>query len=187
MLTCPPDDSPDMPPDTLVPTPTLSPPTKYQGGFVMFLNYGYEIYGDVQLRVGGYLADQTAKYTHGQMSEMILMDVYADSSHPKVNPTDAIPFMGHVADSPPSVIAGRAYIDGKYAPDGTIVTAWANGEEIVDARTTVVNNPAPMTESKLLRILQAEIPQPSPLPFFHQTKLIHSLRRTNSTLILERW
>ena len=42
---------------------------------------------------------------------------------------------------PPHIIAGRAYINGGYAPDGTVVTAWIGGEEIVEARTTVINNP----------------------------------------------
>jgi hypothetical protein len=130
----------------------------------MLLSTGFNISGDIQFKIGGYVASQTMSYSNS--SEMILLDLYADSSQSKVT-IDSYPKseVGRRSESMvPTVIAGRAYIDGNYAPDGTVVTAWTNGEEIVETRTTVVNNPTPLAEPKLLSILQTEIPPTSPLP-----------------------
>jgi hypothetical protein len=94
---------------------------------------------------------------------MQLLDLYATSTNSEV-PYTAQTGSGCGAGIPPYVLAGRAYIGGHYAPDGTVVTAWIGGEEIIEFRTTVVNNPTPLAEPKLLSILQTEIPPPSPLP-----------------------
>ena len=69
----------------------------------------------------------------------------------------------------PWVLAGRAYIDGQVAPDGTWVTAWSDGVQIPGAAVQVNNNPTPKVppglEELLNRTRAQQIPAPTPCPW----------------------
>jgi hypothetical protein len=144
----------------LVPlTPT--PPTKFEGGFVMLRGGTFRISGEISFKIGQYVAEQTVTVNTG-IGQLQLLDLYAISTNSEVPYTAQTGYEGGV--SPPNVIAGRAYIDGEYAPDGTLITAWIGGEEIIEYRTTVVNNPVALVPTELVSKLETLIPPPSPLP-----------------------
>jgi len=141
----------------------VAPPTKFEGGSVMFLAQDFKITGEIAFKIGQYVAEQTVTLHTFGAGEMQLLDLYATSMDSEVPYTEQTGYEGRVT-SPPNVIAGRAYIDGEYAPDGTVVTAWIGGEEIVEFRTTVINNPVALVPTELVSILETLIPPPSPLP-----------------------
>jgi len=145
---------------TSVPTPTPAPPTKFEGGFVMQIGGSFQIEGEIAFKIGPYVAEQTV--TLGGVGHMQLTDLYATSIDSNLPYTAQTGSGG--GGNPPNVIAGRVFIDGNYAPDGTIVTAWIGGEEIVEARTTVVNNPVALVPTELVSKLETYISPPSPLP-----------------------
>ena len=126
----------------------------------MLIDGSFQIEGEIAFKIGQYVAEQTV--TLGGAGHMQLADLYATSI--EFN----LPYTAQASSGsgsyPPNAIAGRAYIDGNYAPDGTVVTAWIGGEEIVEARTTVVNNPVAIVPTALVSELEALIPPPSPLP-----------------------
>jgi len=144
-----------------VQTPPPAPPTKVDGGFVMVLGQDFKIAGEIAFKIGQYVAEQTAT-VNTSIGELQLLDLYATSTNSEVPYTAQTGFEG--VTSPPTVIAGRAYIDGNYAPDGTLITAWIGGEEIIEFRTNVVNNPVAIVPTELISKLETLIPPPSPLP-----------------------
>jgi hypothetical protein len=127
----------------------------------MLIGGSFKIEGEVAFKIGQYVAEQTV--TLGGPGHMQLADLYATSTDFEV-PYTTLTSSDTGPPAPPNVIAGRAYIDGNYAPDGTVVTAWIGGEEIVEARTTVVNNPVAVVPTELVSKLETLIPPPSPLP-----------------------
>ena len=127
----------------------------------MLIGSSFQIEGEISFKIGQYLAEQTVTVNIG-IGELRLLDIYATSTNSEV-PHTAQTGSGR-GGHPPNVIAGRAFIDGNYAPDGTIVTAWIGGDEIVEARTTVINNPIAVVPTELVSKLETPMSPPSPLP-----------------------
>jgi len=126
----------------------------------MLIGGSFQIEGEIAFKIGPYVAEQTV--TLGGAGHMQLTDLYATSIDSNLPYTAQTGSGG--GGNPPNVIAGRAYIDGNYASDGTVVTAWIGDEEIVEARTTVINNPVALVPTELVSKLETLIPPPSPLP-----------------------
>ena len=115
--------------------------------------------GEISFKIGQYVAEQTVTINTG-IGELQLLDLYATSTNSEV-PYTAQTGYGS-SGGPSNVIAGRAYIDGNYAPDGTVVTAWIGGEEVIEFRTTVINNPTAVVPTELVSKLGTLVTPPSP-------------------------
>jgi len=146
-----------MPTNTPSPTATPLPPSKFEGGFVMMLDSGLTS-SVITFKINGIPTRET--FANWYFGKMVLMDLHSDRSDTTMRDTT----LSGRSDSsvPPGVVAGRAYIDGAHAPDGSVVTAWVGGEEIIEARTTVTNNPQPISLPKLVERLGRSVRPENP-------------------------
>jgi hypothetical protein len=127
---------------TPVPTPRPSPtpmptPVPADDNYILVIDQANGDFAGkaISFKVNGTIASETAQWKTGGSTELNLSSFTGLSRKlPAINPTIQISFVSQMV--PPHVFIGTAYIDGVPAPNGTVVSAWIDGEMVAETRAT---------------------------------------------------